>query len=947
MSSERRAVEAAGRLDRSLSGKPGTDTPTNPYMTAWAHQFEFGVTGPRLEFGILVDVVPGAYCYRVSLGTKSFIYCSPGSADSGFGMAGVRPSHTLPLLSRVFIVRDPETPSIGTIVAVEPHWSVHNGNQPGDGVWPFTRSGLGVEAAHQYPFQASAAAGGSGVVNLAGVEGADLSAGRPYDTTSVGEWGRQTETGLGIHVDPFCAYLRVDEATGVFAFYDDQLLRVAGVNYQFVSSVTEDEQLDDAGELYGYRRRCVYAWEPYGLWRYNQVTPGWSDATVVNHGLAAGQGTRLTDPTAAISGSGYAVREPEQVGQLSAARVHDWYGYLGQGGHSLTAAPLQLEWAYPAIAESARGAAVGTESPSGAPSGRLTVDGAQGPTTQPLAVPANAYGGPDQPGVIEEHKSLAGRWTLRTTRGVLIAKRPSMPTPRPIRQPADPAGDRAGNYESGGIEDNGVTHKVKADPTPTVDAGRRMCLLPDAIAYLFNWENLHPFAYHERDWFVAPEGEAGTAFVNQVPPDYTTLDTLDALGAPPPVFLDVDHRYGLTEVYENESVFAMLDDGSIVIRDGWGSEIRMGGGHIELRTAGDVRLHSGRDVMVWGGYDVVLKAHNSVDVTAAQGDVRTKAERNSHHLAGNSGCGGFLFESKAECASHLYDDPGQDAISSGFVVRCPESTVDVVAADIRLSLDANAPAESRIILDAGDDKSVYVLGQQVTTRVRADGGIVHVFGGLDDVARVDEFTADQAFFGGNAAVSGKMFVGDCLTVDGWVASSVHFASSNSASYSGKVGASAGLAAAVSTAASAADSRVSYLTDTYGPAFDEQTLLPPKADEAEFTCRTPGQYLSESFTFWRSHWEAIADADDQTLTAWVEPEVTGTVSSTVTRPFPGTRWTASGGYKYQSYTFVDTEGWLAVDRLDFQTTYEDGSPEDATSGTLSSLYKVTVPDWYQP
>lgn len=942
MSGERRAVEVQRRLDVMGAGSSeGPETlGADPYGAGWLGRFSFQSNGVQIESGIVVDAVPGAYCYRVAAGRRGYVYCSPGGPDGAFGASGTKSTHAYPLFTRVFFLRHPETGGIGTILGAEPHWSVHTANQPADGVWPFVRTGT-VEAAHRYPFELSALAASGETADMQGVEGADLSAGRPIDATAAGEWGKQTETGLGLHLDPFQVYLRVNEATGVFGFYDDSLLRVAGHNFQLITSQLETEHLEDEGELYGCSRGSVYPWEAGGLWRPNQVTPGWTVGPAPNHGLAGGQGQALFDPLAVQAGSGLAVREPELRGQLSAARLYDWTGYLGQAGHRAVAGPVQLDWAYPDQYGSGAGAATVTAATrADAPSRRLAVNGVQVSGYQALAVPPNAYGGPDQPGLLEEHRSLTGRLTVRTTRGVLFAKYPSIPTPRPVRQPADPAGDGPETYAPSGRVGNTAAHKVVADPTPTTDPGLRACMLPDAVAYLFNWEALHPFAYHERDWAVAQEGAAGSDLINQRVPDYASLAAAQYLAAPDPVFLDVDHRYGPVPVHENTALMGILDDGSIVFRDGWGSEIVMGGGKIRLRAAADVEVHAGRDVQVWAGYDVVLKAHNSVDVTAANGDVRTKAERNHHHLAGNSGAGGFLFETKAECPVHDYTDRGQGAVSSGFVVRAPQSQIDLQGADVLVALGPAAPSDGRIFLDAGHSRSVYQRGKVHVTRVTQNGAVVQLFDDTDGaVAHGNEFTADHALINTNLMVNAKVSVATCLSVDGWVTASGHVATGAAAAYSGTVARYTGSLAPTSEAMSL---RAEYLIDVYAAEFDAQVVPAPNAQSAEFSYRTDDEYLSTGYRYWASHWEAMAAADGQALTLWDEPPVVGTVSGLTMYPFPGTVWTETGGHVSYVPILSDLTTGLAADRTTDRASYEAVSPPPPSPGKLSERYKVVAP-----
>lgn len=969
---DRRGLAAARRLDQDQAGRPDVPHPTtDPYATAWLGRLHASTFGPRDEIGTIVDVLPGGYAYLVSAGPQSFLWASPGGATGGFGITGGRPLTTYALGQVVRFSRHPETPAQGTIVGVEPHWSYSTVNQPADGIWPVVRSGSKVEPAHQQILINSLAAAAEAEIPLAGIDGADFAAGRPIDATSVGEWGVMAETGVGVFADPFQAYLRADEETGVFAFYPDQMLRLAGHNVQTASTLSEREELDDEGEITGFRRVCAYPWEAYGLWRWNQITPGWETPVVPNHGLGAGQGVGLQDPLAVQGGSGRAVREPDYPNQIPAARMYEWEGYLGQGGRRVTALPAQLWWSYPTVPASARVADVrrideapeGDDEPLDAPSGRLTVNGSIGPAEQPYAVPPNTRGypgsvekpygsytgpdAPDQPGVFEEQRTLTGGVHTRSAKRIILSKRPNVPVPRPVRRPEDPAGDCAPDYSASGLGLPGgfPTHKLVAELPAAAGPAQRMSMLPDVLAYAFNWEGLHPFAYHDRDWFVAQEGATGSPVVNQQPPDYQLLAAQQYLRAPTPVSLDVDHRYNVSKVYENESSVSLLEDGTIVLADGWGSEIRMGGGNIELRCSGDIFLAPGRNLVGWAGHDVALRAHDSVDLTAANGDLRTKAERNSHHLAGNSTCGGFLFESKARCAIYEFEDRiGERVASSGFTVLCPTSEFLVVAEDAAIVLSDEAPEDARIVFDAGLERSVSTVSKNHTIRVGPEGSVVHLFDSSPGrAASANEFTATYSAFGADVNAYGSVFSNHCVTAAEWLIAGNHVATVNAGAFSGLVDA---YTAGLGLTGSQLSTRMMYLNIGYRSQYGDQDFYPTGADFAEFTLRDDDQYRTDDYEYWESRWQTIAEASVQDLPVWLEPAVTGLRSGAITRPHPGNdRWTNASTYRYYVPSLVDTaDGWIAVSRDDPLTRplYETGVLAPPGQAQLSSNLRVSVP-----
>ena len=941
--SDRRAIAAGRRLDQAQSGQPAqtSEALSDPYMTGWLGRLHPALSGPQWESGIIIDAIPGASCYLVSAGKQSKIWCSPAGTSGGFNMMGGRPIHSFGIGSLVFFVRHPETPSQGVIVFAEPHASLHTANQPSDSIWPFVRCGQRIEQAHNYPLLISEISASIDEFNLGGVEGGDYSAGRPIDMTGVGEWGIMMETGVGIFADPFQAYLRVDEETGFFAFYPDQLIRIAGHNYQFRTTIEEKEQLDDEGELIGYSSKCLYPWESFGVWRWNQITPGWINSFTSNHGLAPGQGVAFIDPLLVQTGNGLAAREPEAYDQLPAARNYAWEGYLGQGGHSIISAPAQLgrDGCTPSQdIEATRSLYVTIGDKADAPSGRIFIEGDGEPTVSGYEIPANARGGPDQPGLLEEHRTITGAIHMRTASRIVLAKRPSIPTPRPIRRPEDPYGDSpSNNYFPSGLDlsEGTAKHYVKGS-IETDNPSHRASSLPDILAYLFNWENLHPFAYHTEDWVLAQEGDAGSDIVNQETPVFNLLESEQYLTTPTPKFIDIDHRYDLVPIYENEAVVALLEDGSVVIQAGWGEEIRMHNGSISLRCPGDIELLPGRNLITRAGHDIVLNGHDSVDITAAHGDLRLKADHNLHGLAGNSGCGGFLWETKAICPVYEFNNrEGEDVISSGFVVIAPKSQFLVIAEDATITLDVDGSEEGRIVLDGGDSRQVQFRGEVIVNRVPQDGAVVHLFdsGGLATSASANEFNARFALFGsqilGSTTIhsAGMISCGGDIIIGGTLTEGEPSAGGLNSGIQG---------------------RKNYLINTFKSVADTQAYYPDGASWAEFTCRNTDQYRASSWELWESKWQTMARVDGQdNLPVWSEPVIEGLRTAVLTRPFPGeTRWSGTGGFKYPELTFVDGEnGWIAInrDQLDNRIFYEDGTLSASVESDLSTSITITVPN----
>ena len=117
------------------------------------------------------------------------------------------------------------------------------------------------------------------------------------------------------------------------------------------------------------------------------------------------------------------------------------------------------------------------------------------------------------------------------------------------------------------------------------------------------------------------------------------------------------------------------EDGSVIIRDAWGSEIVMLGGNIQLSCAGNVMLLPGKTQLTIAGDDIVQKAQNSIDIHASEHDIRLSAARNMEILGGGDESeysGGVIIESRGSGMRPWKgdgDESGESSIISGITIR--------------------------------------------------------------------------------------------------------------------------------------------------------------------------------------------------------------------------------------------------------------------------------------
>lgn len=166
------------------------------------------------------------------------------------------------------------------------------------------------------------------------------------------------------------------------------------------------------------------------------------------------------------------------------------------------------------------------------------------------------------------------------------------------------------------------------------------------------------------------------------------------------------------------------EDGSVIVRDAWGSEIVMLGGNVTIACAGNVMLLPGKSQLTIAGDDIVQKAQNSVDIHASEHDVRLSAARNMEILGGGDESdysGGVIIESRGKGPS-TWDgkDKGEGARLSGITLKTKSQAVVVDGQQVVV----RSRKDTRIISgDKGKVDGNISIGAGML-RTRADSTIV-------------------------------------------------------------------------------------------------------------------------------------------------------------------------------------------------------------------------------
>lgn len=674
---------------------------------------------PPIVMGRVVQALPFIGWYKVEVDRLDTSWACSLGGSSAFTPLGVRSITTIPSGSYVLLYR-PYNSSHGVILCAVPFRMVQSDFMRPDWVQQGSNSGFKREQAHHQTVKIFEHEGNT----------SDFSCGRPMDQTAQGEQGWFGPFGTGIFVDDFQCYMRISEICGMFLNWFDHYMRIAGWNLDLETAAHQMQARLDEGETYFHRGYAVYQWE--GLGAYS------TDSELL---------TEFGDDEVQFEQPVGKIDETDADGRLDVVpifRVQEYQGYLGQGGRRIVMRPRELF-------------DNGLEKYS-------------------------STGKPEY-GLFEENVGLDGHWFVRSSKAVHIAKRLPGPQPKRVKPVEHQEGDKTGNYKFSGKTGGGEDHKIGDIDNKGGDLlSLKQCSgTLDLHAYIYNFKNLHPFHYHAEDYFTPEEEDQEPHDASMEMLDFGALTNQMYMDDPEPSGqIPVDHRYengDNVRYYKRESYFSLLDDGAVVLGDGFGSEIRMANGHLFLSAPGDIWIQAGRSVRCWSGDDMDLRAKKSIDMVATENDIRIKSEKNMELLSGNAKEGGCIIENRAEGREHMYepDTPGEDVKGSGVLIRCAKSQFVTWSAEtyIRTGNEDGDIDNGKIVLDAskGED-SIIFNAKEVDYFVNRDGQFNLWWGSIEgndfNLQKADCLSLTRNMWGATRSVQ-HIFGGDiCCVASGEV-----------------------------------------------------------------------------------------------------------------------------------------------------------------------------------
>ena len=742
----------------------------------------------------------------------------------------------------------------------------------------------------------------------------NFSGGRPVDTLP-GDWGRINELGVAIWIGKLMAQLRASDVAKIEAFWGDDLLRVFGYNLDLLSAGREHHRFDDEGEYSEVDRWSPYMWEALGA--YEAGTKVFDENDGDSGGITRGQEKSRFEP-----------KENEK--QDMVFRGQTLRGYLGDGVRTHLTLPPP--------------------------------DGSQIAKTDDDKFPR---------GVLEVIHGIDGRFGVRSSKEILLEKSLVIPVPRRVLMPDDPSGDTGTgsdpNYKPANQYGSGPSQEKKPyewgdDTSPDV----RMTELWNYTAYVHGKFGYQAIDAHEKDWKTAEESDLkiDQSTPNEIDPAiYQSLGFSFSKELPQYGEVTIDKRDGYdVRYYRTRSCFHMLDDGSVLIEDGYGSQIFMSGGNIHTTCPGDIFHRPGRSLIAWAPRDAIIRAGYCAELSAAKKDVRIKGEQNVHLLA-NGDQSTLLLECKASgrtTKSGWDGKIGEDIEDKGVIVKAEETSINLWAKwlyggihkDGQGTVEFNAGsgqstiAGQRVGIEALSLYSIMVGADRSKTQsppqfaMNAGSSIYRT--SLDVVGDVRAWPGSKG--NGSVKVGGQLEVKGSTQMEGTCIANGHFVGtrehvSEGASYS--------FSPSPSGEGSRLENEVDGVKQQIFKSFDDDAFEDDSQSPGNesvwnavgFSFRTSEQHkIDDTFQVHESRWQQmyrVLGGQKQ----WDEPVVEAP-DGTETAPHPGKEaWADEDHYKYieaDDMTNVDLQKGQGKKRED-----QSESGPSATDAKLESEYVVNV------
>lgn len=437
----------------------------------------------------------------------------------------------------------------------------------------------------------------------------------PLDALA-GDFSLQTITGGELFMDMFMSALKANNRCGLWLFRLDEHARLAAKSFELQTFAREQLDIFDTGEITAIERIGLTPWE----------TLGSIDASGV---ATESSTTSFSNPDKPPKECGLIVKDSNQ---LPFFRYHHVVGYLGDISQRYILVPLS--------------------------SGAFTAQHAK----------------TDTQCVFKEFIASDGRYALQSAKGIHLERIPVIVGAVQTKHHHDPEGDTEQTASYSGA------YGARGNPSPTIeDRAAELYEYPEAVSLFgislrgssVTRQSLANLSTKPNDWTTQRESDV-PLYQRNVTAAMPAFDP-KLMWQPKPLAaqLRIDRqRWSSSTYFGGRAALDICDDGSIVLTDAWGSQLILSRGNIVLTTPGDIYMMPGRSEIHLAPRDYVIRAGNSVDITATTGDVTIKAQVNLKMLGGlRENKGGILLETKTQSAEFDFTADGQGTNIGGIVLK--------------------------------------------------------------------------------------------------------------------------------------------------------------------------------------------------------------------------------------------------------------------------------------
>jgi hypothetical protein len=347
-------------------------------------------------------------------------------------------------------------------------------------------------------------------------------------------------------------------------------------------------------------------------------------------------------------------------------------------------------------------------------------------------------------GLARQHLGIDGTVLIESTNQIFIAKTSKIFVPNLTEQSTtnDP------NYSPNGIG----SHNVRSD---FLEDDQASVLPHEQYAMKSGWQSNVATSYR-------PDVDLLESVNENVFSEQDAFDLTDGDVLPPAEELTsvkIDDRYDDLKIKKILSLFTILPNGDIVIQNGQGAQIKLSQGAVYVSGTA-VHVQSAKTVSIFGN-QLSLRGYEGAELSSAIGSIRIKADKNLSCLAGNSGTGGMLLESRSVVSDINVDrEEPENNLYPGITLKSARSHVALYGGDVLIkSGDGSSNAkQGNVILE-----SSQTIFSRALRHIRStDSDYVDYFleGSKEDDRPANRFTRTVNLFAGSVYIRNRLAVGD-------------------------------------------------------------------------------------------------------------------------------------------------------------------------------------------